>query len=226
MAVLAEGNVASRIPAQDLRRARSFYAEKLGLEPVEERPGGLRYRCGNGEFALFESAGAAAGDHTQMAWEVDDLEEAIAELRERGVIFEEYDVPGLETVDGIAQVEGNYPSKGSAGEKAAWFKDSEGNLPACHRSSHDLKYSAACGQPGAFCRATPKTQAETVIRQIPRFTCVMQLIRRRRSVTCGRRHCAAPVGGGHRPARPPGDRWFCPTVGICLPGSGRPRRTL
>ena len=59
-----------------------------------------------------------------------------------------------------------------------------------------------------------------------RFTCVMQLIRRRRSVTCERRHCAAPVGGGHRPARPPGDRWFCPTVGICLPGSGRPRRTL
>jgi hypothetical protein len=59
-----------------------------------------------------------------------------------------------------------------------------------------------------------------------RFTCVMQLIRRRRSVTCGRPHCAAPVGGGHRPARPPGDRWFCPTVGICMPGSGRPRRTL
>ena len=94
MAVLADSNVASRIPAQDLRRARSFYADKLGLKPVEERPGGLRYRCGNGEFALFESAGAAAGDHTQMAWEVEDLEETIAELRERGVIFGEYDVPG------------------------------------------------------------------------------------------------------------------------------------
>jgi catechol 2,3-dioxygenase-like lactoylglutathione lyase family enzyme len=130
MAVLAEGNVASRIPAQDLSRARSFYAENLGLEPVEERPGGLRYRCGNGEFALFESAGAAAGDHTQMARQVDDLEEAIAELRERGVIFEEYDLPGLETVNGIAEVEGNYPSKGGAGEKAAWFKDSDGNLLA------------------------------------------------------------------------------------------------
>jgi hypothetical protein len=64
-----------------------------------------------------------------MAWEVDDLEEAIAELHERGVIFEEYHVPGLETVNGIAEVEGNYPSKGSAGEKA-WFKDSEGNLLA------------------------------------------------------------------------------------------------
>jgi catechol 2,3-dioxygenase-like lactoylglutathione lyase family enzyme len=130
MAVLADSNVASRIPAQDLRRARSFYADKLGLEPVEERPGGLRYRCGNGEFALFESAGAAAGDHTQMAWEVDDLQETIAELRERGVIFGEYDVPGLQTVHGIAEVEGNYPSKGGAGEKAAWFKDSEGNLLA------------------------------------------------------------------------------------------------
>ena len=65
-----------------------------------------------------------------MAWEVDDLEEAIAELREGGVIFEEYHVPGLETVNGIAEVDGNYPSKGGVGEKAAWFKDSEGNLLA------------------------------------------------------------------------------------------------
>jgi hypothetical protein len=65
-----------------------------------------------------------------MAWEVDDLEETITELRERGVIFEEYDVPGLKTVNRIAEVEGNYPSKGGAGEKAAWFKDSEGNLLA------------------------------------------------------------------------------------------------
>src|SRR5947209_7240639 len=128
--MLEHCDVAARLPAQNLGRAKAFYAEKLGLEPVEERPGGLRYRCGNGEFALFESAGAAAGDHTQMAWEVDDLEEAVAELRERGVIFEEYDVPGLETVNWIAEVEGNYPSKGGVGEKAAWFKDSVGNLLA------------------------------------------------------------------------------------------------
>jgi hypothetical protein len=65
-----------------------------------------------------------------MAWEVDDLEETIVELRQRGVIFEEYDGPGLKTVNGIAKVKGNYPSKGGAGEKAAWFKDSEGNLLA------------------------------------------------------------------------------------------------
>jgi catechol 2,3-dioxygenase-like lactoylglutathione lyase family enzyme len=122
MAVLADSNVASRIPAQDLRRARAFYADKLGLEPVEERPGGLRYQCGNGEFALFESAGAAAGDHTQMAWQVDDLEETIAELRARGVIFEEYDAPGLQTVHGIAEVEGNYPSKGASGRRSPGSK--------------------------------------------------------------------------------------------------------
>ena len=65
-----------------------------------------------------------------MAWQADDLEETIAELRGRGVIFEEYDVPGLKTVNGIAEVEGNYPSKGGRREKAAWFKDSEGNLLA------------------------------------------------------------------------------------------------
>jgi hypothetical protein len=65
-----------------------------------------------------------------MAWGVDDLEETIAQLHERGVIFEEYDVPGLEPANGIAEVEGNYPSKGGVGEKAAWFKDSEGNLLA------------------------------------------------------------------------------------------------
>ena len=55
---------------QNLQRAKSFYEEKLGLEPSEKRPGGLLYSCGDGEFALFESAGAASGDHTQMAWEV------------------------------------------------------------------------------------------------------------------------------------------------------------
>jgi catechol 2,3-dioxygenase-like lactoylglutathione lyase family enzyme len=119
--------VATRLPAQDLARARVFYAEKLGLEPVEERPGGLRYRCGSSYFVLFESTGRASGDHTQMAFEVDDIDAVVTELRGRGVVFEEVDVPGLRTVDGIADVEGNYPSKG-VGERGAWFRDSEGNL--------------------------------------------------------------------------------------------------
>jgi catechol 2,3-dioxygenase-like lactoylglutathione lyase family enzyme len=125
--MLEHSDVATRLPVQDLERARSFYAEKLGLEPVEERPGGLLYRCGRGSFALFLSAGAAAGNHTQMGWEVADIEATVAALRSRGVVFEEYNLPGLKTVNGIAHIAGNYPSKGT-GEKGAWFKDSEGNL--------------------------------------------------------------------------------------------------
>ena len=126
--VLEDGKVATRIPVRDLQRSRKFYAEKLGLEPSEERPGGLLYRCGEGEFALFESTGAASGDHTQMGWEVEDIEATVEQLRARGVVFEEYDFPGLKTVNGIAEVEGNYPSKGGVGERAAWFRDVDGNL--------------------------------------------------------------------------------------------------
>jgi catechol 2,3-dioxygenase-like lactoylglutathione lyase family enzyme len=125
--MLTNAEVATRLPAQDLNRARAFYADKLGLEPSEERPGGLLYRLGATRFALFQSAGAAAGTHTQMGFEVDDLDAVVAELRRRGVVFEEVDVPGLRTVDGIADVEGNYPSVG-VGERAAWFRDSEGNM--------------------------------------------------------------------------------------------------
>ena len=126
--MLKNGRVATRIPVQDMERARKFYADKLGLQPSEERPGGLLYRCGNSEFALFESAGASPGTFTQMGWDVDDIEATVAELRERGVVFEDVDVPGLKTIDGIAEVSGNYPSKGGKGERAAWFRDSEGNM--------------------------------------------------------------------------------------------------
>jgi catechol 2,3-dioxygenase-like lactoylglutathione lyase family enzyme len=127
-AMLANARVATRLPAQDLERARAFYSEKLGLEPAEERPGGLRYVFGETEFVLFESAGAASGDHTQMAFDVDDLDAAVEELRDRGLAFEDYDMPGMKTTDGITEVPGNYPSKGGKGERAVWFRDSEGNL--------------------------------------------------------------------------------------------------
>ena len=137
--MLKDGKIAARIPVQDLQRARLFYAEKLGLDPSEERPGGLLYRCGEGGFALFESAGAASGDHTQMGWEVEDIEATVEWLRGRGVVFEEYDFPGLRTVNGIAEVTGNYPSKGGVGEKAAWFRDSEGNLFGIGQPIDELK---------------------------------------------------------------------------------------
>ena len=127
--MLQTARVAARLPAQDLERARRFYSEKLGLEPVEERPGGLLYRSANGcEFALFQSAGASPGTFTQMGWEVDDIEATVRELKERGVVFEEVDVPGLKTVGGIADIEGAYPSTGATGERGGWFRDSEGNM--------------------------------------------------------------------------------------------------
>jgi catechol 2,3-dioxygenase-like lactoylglutathione lyase family enzyme len=126
--MLKRSDVAARLPAQNLARAKSFYRDKLGLTPSEERPGGLRYQCGNGWFSLFESAGVPSGNHTQLAWEVDDVDATVAQLRARGVVFEEYDLSGLETVNGVAEVAGHYPSRGGVGEKAAWFRDSEGNL--------------------------------------------------------------------------------------------------
>lgn len=128
-------HVAARLPARDLERARTFYAEKLGLEPIEERPGGLLYQCGSGRFALFASAGAASGAHTQLALEVGDIDTAVEQLRSRGVVFEEYALPGLRTVNGIADITGNYPSVGT-GERAAWFRDSEGNLLGISQSMH------------------------------------------------------------------------------------------
>ena len=126
--MLERSDVAARLPAQDLARAKSFYRDKLGLTPSEERPGGLRYQCGNGWFSLFESAGVPSGNHTQLVWEVDDVDATVAQLRPRGVVFEDYDLPDLKTVNGIAEVAGHYPSRGGVGEKAAWFRDSEGDL--------------------------------------------------------------------------------------------------
>jgi len=125
---LAGGGVSARLPAQDPERARRFYAEKLGLEPAETRPGGLRYQCRSGSFSIFESAGRPSGEHTQLAWQVGDLDAVVAELRQRGVAFEEVNAGGLRTVNGIAEVTGNYPSVGGGGERAAWFRDSEGDL--------------------------------------------------------------------------------------------------
>lgn len=119
--------VATRLPAQDLSRARRWYADKLGLAPIEVRRGGLRYRIGDGEFSIFTSSGRSPGTFTQLAITVEDIHATVALLRGRGVEFLSYDRPPLVTVDGVARVEGNYPSKGTA-ELGCWFLDSEGNM--------------------------------------------------------------------------------------------------
>ena len=129
MTIWDDAHVETRLPCEDLERARAWYSENLGLEPTEEREGGLRYVFGATEFALYASAGRSPGTFTQMGFYVADIEAAVAELRGRGVEFEELDTPFFKTRDGIADIAGNYPSKGS-GERGAFFRDSEGHLLA------------------------------------------------------------------------------------------------
>jgi catechol 2,3-dioxygenase-like lactoylglutathione lyase family enzyme len=131
---LASAHAVTKLPAQDLDRARRFYSERLGLDPVEEREGGLRYLCGATEFHLLLSSGAASGTSSQLGFEVEDIDAAVADLRSRGLEFETFDTAdfafdtaGLRVEDGILVVPDNYPSKGS-GERGVFFRDSEGNL--------------------------------------------------------------------------------------------------
>jgi len=126
---LGTARAVTKLPAQDLDRARRFYRDRMGLEPVEEREGGLRYLCGTTEFHLFASSGAASGRSTQMGLEVEDIDRAVTELRARGLEFETFDLGDLEVTDQIVVVPDNYPSKGR-GERGAFFFDSEGNLLA------------------------------------------------------------------------------------------------
>src|ERR1700755_1018238 len=124
---LSAAPTVTKLPAQDLDRARAFYRDKLGLEPVEERAGGLRYLVGPSEFHLFSSSGKPSGESTQMAFEVENLEVTIAELRARGVTFERFEMPGFDASGDVITAPDNYPSKGT-GELGTFFYDSEGNL--------------------------------------------------------------------------------------------------
>jgi predicted enzyme related to lactoylglutathione lyase len=118
--MLTNSPIYASLPAADLERAKRFYAEKLGLTPESELPGGLLYRCGkDSRFSVFPSEGEVSGTHTQAIWLVEDVESEVAALKDRGIVFEEYDLPSLSTVNSIATIGPN---------KGAWFKDSEGNL--------------------------------------------------------------------------------------------------
>src|SRR5690349_889535 len=124
---LSKAHTVTKLPAQDLERARAFYRDKLGLDPIEERIGGLRYLCGPTEFHLFSSSGEPSGASTQMGFEVEDLEATVAELRARGVTFARFEMPGFEAGGDTIAAPDNYPSKGT-GELGTFFYDSEGNL--------------------------------------------------------------------------------------------------
>jgi catechol 2,3-dioxygenase-like lactoylglutathione lyase family enzyme len=109
------------IPASDIARARKFYEGILGLEPKLEYAGGVIYECGGAEMFMYPTPNAGTSRASQAFWQVEDVEAEVAELKRRGVTFEEYDMPGLKTRNSIAT---------GGGAKTAWFKDTEGNILA------------------------------------------------------------------------------------------------
>ena len=111
------------LPVIDMQRARGFYEKKLGLKPVGLKPDGkFVYATGSGAvLALFPKDGGTKADHTAISFQVRDIAAAIKELKAAGVTFEDYDFPGLKTVNKVCIL---------GSEKAAWFKDTEGNILA------------------------------------------------------------------------------------------------
>jgi catechol 2,3-dioxygenase-like lactoylglutathione lyase family enzyme len=107
------------IAVSDMGAARKFYEGTLGLKVIDDRSDGTRYEVGDSWFLVYPSQFAGTAKSTYMSFEVSDLEKAVQELQERGVTFEEYDMPGLKTVNGIAEIQG---------VKGAWFKDPDGNI--------------------------------------------------------------------------------------------------
>ena len=100
--------------ATDLEAARDFYRDKIGLEVLNENPNAVTFKCGPNQLAVSKSTVGTSDEQTQAAWRVKDLDAELASLRSRGVKIEDYDLPGLKTVDGIADI-------GFA--RMAWFID-------------------------------------------------------------------------------------------------------
>jgi predicted enzyme related to lactoylglutathione lyase len=118
---MLEGATAhTTLPAIDMKRAAEFWTQKVGATARETAEGGSFFALGDSVFSIYPTPNPNRGGHTQMGLQVPDVRAAVEELRGRGVVFEEYDFPGLKTVDGIADIGG--------GGAAAWFKDSEGNI--------------------------------------------------------------------------------------------------
>lgn len=107
------------LAASDLGRAKEFYQERVGMAPTKEDPGGLWYECASGTWLLITpSQFAGTGQNTQASFQVENIEALMSGLRQRGLAFEEYDLPGFKTENGLLEM---------GGYKAAWFRDSEGN---------------------------------------------------------------------------------------------------
>lgn len=119
--MLSDCRAVAMLPVQDMDTARNFYENTLGLKISREDDGGLLFECGSGTHVLvYQSFGASDAAFTQVGWSCQNFDGEMADLRGRGITFEQYDLPGLKTdADGVATMEG---------ERVAWFKDPAGNL--------------------------------------------------------------------------------------------------
>ena len=120
--MLKDCPVVPYIPVSDIGRARTFYEQVIGLVPQRDTDGGVVYGGANGScIFMYVSGNAGTSKATQAFWQVTDLVAEMAELRARGLVFEEYDFPGFKMVNGVAT---------GGGAMSAWFKDTEGNTMA------------------------------------------------------------------------------------------------
>jgi len=123
--MIANAKISPTLPVVDLKRARKFYHETLGLKITMEDPMGVMFEAGDGSGLYIYQRGPTKADHTVASFRVDKIEREVEELRRKGIKFEEYDIPSmqLKTVNSIATWTGDeYETK------SAWFKDTEGNI--------------------------------------------------------------------------------------------------
>ena len=122
--MLAKASVTTMLPVIDMARARTFYERSLGLTPSGFRPDGkFIYEVGGSTLALFPKPEGTKSEHTALSFRVPDIAASIAELKKTGVVFENYDFPDFKTVNHVCVL---------GAEKAAWFKDTEGNFLCIH----------------------------------------------------------------------------------------------
>jgi catechol 2,3-dioxygenase-like lactoylglutathione lyase family enzyme len=122
--MLAKASVTTMLPVIDMARARTFYERSLGLRPSGFRPDGkFIYEVGGSTLALFPKPEGTKAEHTALSFRVPDIAASIAELKQTGVVFENYDFPDFKTVNHVCVL---------GAEKAAWFKDTEGNFLCIH----------------------------------------------------------------------------------------------
>ena len=123
--MLSTAPLTTVLPVKDMDRARRFYEQALGLKPAGfGADGNFIFACsGNSSIALIVKPEGTKAEHTAISFQVEGIEQRIAELKERGVVFEDYDLPGLKTVEHVCVL---------GSHRAAWFKDTEGNYLCLH----------------------------------------------------------------------------------------------